>query len=366
MEIQKKVNILKENKLNILTTDKIEFIIKNKNLSQINKSIVGHYPNVIRICKIIFDDTFWEEIIKHVNQYWARKNKNNFKKHYTKYFSKKVFLYLPFKEILNLVGCHFLTSKLNEKSLTKRYEELLEEYGLKKKNNNGKLIFTVETFLLFNGHFGTDDLLTIIDIIYSNSRKAIIIAPIIASDEITIPYEPHHNSKEESKRIGWEIPHLYIEHKPNKNCFWIDAACVTLEESGLCYVIILEPFFKQPQKQPIEIILKYIKILKDKNKNFKFCLIMDARYDTKKVIEKFIEEDEYFIIGCNKARHSGLEIVLSESLDINEWRMVNNDINISYSVRMQLGKNDKRIIHFVSTNCFKVIKEGKYILFILK
>lgn len=215
---------------------------------------------------------------------------------------------------MNLVAAHFLVTVVSQKGLKERYQYLLDKLKKRTKKNEGKLYFGMNLFILLNGHFATNDLQEVINIIFENSRKCVEIANILAVDEITIPFEPSHEAKEKSKKIGWEIPHLYIERKPNSNCLWIDAICTKLNNSGLCYVLHIVPFYTQPQKRPIEVLQIFIDVLEKNNENFKFCLIMDARYDTKEVIEYFQEKNQYFVIGCHSGRHEGLEDILSEGL----------------------------------------------------
>jgi len=94
VELKKKVNLLIENKLNVLKSDYIKLIVKNEEKSKTEINILGHYPDPKKIFQQIFNEEFWRVITEKLNYYWSKKTSKTFKSEYKSYISKKVLLFL--------------------------------------------------------------------------------------------------------------------------------------------------------------------------------------------------------------------------------------------------------------------------------
>lgn len=239
---------------------------------------------------------------------------------------------------------------MSEKSLEKRYKDIIEKHKKFNENGEGTIFFGWSNFKMLHGHFGLKNLSEFSDMISMNSRILVTPPSIVAIDETTTDYNPSIEKMKEHE----EIPIKVTPSKPHPVGFWINSLCTKLGEDHRPYALHLLPFVIQPDTKPSEVVQIFLKVMEKSYPKQIFCFILDSRFDNKTTIDIFKKSKHYFIIGGKNRNHSVICDILQSQLDFNEWRAFNTSSNILYSGRVIRGEREKIKLQLAITNAFQV------------
>lgn len=215
-----------------------------------------------------------------------------------------------------------------------------------------RLIKDVNRFYFVHAHLGCEDLGPLMNIVNVASMGAVTPSCAVALDEATYHYQPSVQVMNELEKVGDPIPKLFISRKPNPNAFLSNLVTTIMNGSELPYVLIADPFFKFPQKSPVEVVRDAIELLKKHYPKSSFCIVADSHYDSKEVFELFEKNTEHFkyCIGLVSCRHDDMFEVLKKGLGWGEWRACKDATGAIHSIKLERDVANTAVHHFCVSN----------------
>jgi len=329
-------NYLLEQGLSLLSTDELSMHLEIIEGATPNWTTSRLTPKVEDLILRVWPLKLWEKVTEEVNNYLCKIP--NLGKKYSKRHQSK---YYQLSTIMTVVALHWEIETYGNSS----------GYNLKKawKEIKKKIPISFDTFVFINAHFGTENVEELMDEFNEVSMGLIHPSTVLSLDEATYSYKPSWSVKKAAEAGGTAIPHKYVSRKPHPNCLWNDCVVTKMDLSEKPYVMIQVPFFKQPEKTPLEVVTKVTDSLENHYETYKFCLTLDALYDSEEVHQYLNTlESFFFCCGLNKCRHEEIYQVLSSGIKWNNWKGLHKDR--VYSMRCMKDAENKKDLQLAVSN----------------